>query len=167
MGSETPLLPLHLPVIDFSNQNLKPGEPQWDLTKADVQKALQDYGCFEASFDKVPIELRKSIFKALEELFDLPLQTKLRNVSKKPFHGYVGQYPLVPLYESMGIDDSDVVDKVEAFTEKLWPQGNTSFRSVNLYSLLPIGNSIEHVFDKKNSLLPAQRSIRFQRSYQR
>uniref|UniRef100_A0A0D3CQI5 Fe2OG dioxygenase domain-containing protein n=1 Tax=Brassica oleracea var. oleracea TaxID=109376 RepID=A0A0D3CQI5_BRAOL len=127
MGSETPLLPLHLPVIDFSNQNLKPGEPQWDLTKADVQKALQDYGCFEASFDKVPIELRKSIFKALEELFDLPLKTKLRNVSKKPFHGYVGQYPMVPLYESMGIDDSDVVDKVEAFTEKLWPQGNNSF----------------------------------------
>ncbi|ANM60149.1 Non-hem dioxygenase N-terminal domain [Arabidopsis suecica] len=127
MGSETPLLPLRLPVIDFSNKNLKPGEPEWDLTRADVQKALQDYGYFEASFDRIPFELRKSVFGALEELFDLPLQTKLRNVSKKPFHGYVGQYPMVPLYESMGIDDSDIAEKVDAFTEKLWPQGNISF----------------------------------------
>lgn len=138
MGSETPLLPLRLPVIDFSIENLKPGEPEWDLTRADVQKALQDYGCFEASFDKIPIELRKLVFGALEELFDLPLQTKLRNVSKKPFHGYVGQYPMVPLYESMGIDDSDVAEKVEAFTEKLWPQGNNIFRSVNFLSLFQL-----------------------------
>lgn len=138
MGSETPLLPLRLPVIDFSNKNLQPGEPEWDLTRADVQKALQDYGCFEASFDRIPIELRKSVFGALEELFDLPLQTKLRNVSKKPFHGYVGQYLMVPLYESMGIDDSDVAAKVDAFTEKLWPQGNNSFRSVNFLSLFPL-----------------------------
>jgi len=135
MGSKTPLLPLRLPVIDFSNKNLKPGEPEWYLTRAEVQKALRDYGCFEASFDRIPIELRKSVFGALEELFDLPLQTKLRNVSKKPFHGYVGQYPMVPLYESMGIDDSDIAEKVDAFTEKLWPHGNISFRSVNFLSL--------------------------------
>lgn len=138
MGSETPLLPLRLPVIDFSNKNLQPGEPEWDLTRDDVQKALQDYGCFEASFNRIPIELRKSVFGALEELFDLPLQTKLRNVSKKPFHGYVGQYPMVPLYESMGIDDSEVAAKVDAFTVKLWPQGNNSFRSVNFLSLFPL-----------------------------
>ncbi|XP_010500907.1 PREDICTED: probable 2-oxoglutarate-dependent dioxygenase AOP1 isoform X2 [Camelina sativa] len=127
MGSETPLLPLCLPVIDFSNEYLKPGEPEWDLTSADVQKALQDYGCFEASFDRIPIELRKLVFETLEELFDLPLQTKLRNVSKKPFHGYVGQYPMVPLYESMGIEDPDVAERVNAFTKPLWPQGNNSF----------------------------------------
>uniref|UniRef100_A0A1J3I6H6 Putative 2-oxoglutarate-dependent dioxygenase AOP1.2 n=1 Tax=Noccaea caerulescens TaxID=107243 RepID=A0A1J3I6H6_NOCCA len=128
MGSDqNPLLPLHLPLIDFSKKNLKPGEPEWDLTRAHVKKALQDYGCFEASFDQIPIELRKSIFESLEELFDLPLQTKLRNVSKKPFHGYVGQYPMVPLYESMGIDDSDVAAKVDTFTKTLWPQGNKSF----------------------------------------
>ncbi|CAN8321609.1 unnamed protein product [Cochlearia groenlandica] len=128
MGSETP--PLHLPKIDFSNQNMKPGEPQWDITRSNVRKALQEYGCFEASFDKVPIELRKSIFGALKELFDLPLEIKLRNVSEKPFHGYVGQYPMVPLYESMGIDDSDVQAKVDAFTDKLWPQGNKSFSTM-------------------------------------
>lgn len=124
MGSETPL---KLPVIDFSELELKPGTPQWNLVKAQVQKALEEYGCFEASFNKVPLELRKVIFGAVEELFDLPLQTKLRNYSKKPFHGYVGQYPMVPLYESMGIDDAPVPEKAEHFTNLLWPEGNASF----------------------------------------
>lgn len=71
------------------------------------------------------------MFGSMEELFDLPLQTKQRNMSEKPLYGYIGQSPVVPLYESMGIDDADVAAKVDAFTEKQWPQGNKSFRSVN------------------------------------
>lgn len=130
MGSETTL---KLPVIDFSNESLKPGSPEWDSVKSQVQQALQQYGCFEALFDKLSIELRKQIFVVLEELFSLPLQTKLKNVSKKPFHGYVGQYPMVPLYESMGIDDANVMKKVEDLTKKLWPQGNTSFSKTIQY----------------------------------
>ncbi|KAI4348021.1 hypothetical protein L6164_008784 [Bauhinia variegata] len=89
--------------------------------------ALAEYGCFEALFDKVPLDIRKSLLVALEELFDLPLQTKLRNVSKKPYHGYVGQYLMVPLFESMGIDDADDYEHVESSTKSFWPQGNPSF----------------------------------------
>ncbi|XVF74660.1 hypothetical protein PTKIN_Ptkin13bG0129300 [Pterospermum kingtungense] len=124
MRSETPL---KLPVIDFTKPGLEPGTVEWDLVKGQVKQALQDYGCFEASFDEVPMELREAIFGALEQLFDLPLQTKLRNISKKPYHGYVGQYPQVPLYESMGFDDADIAEKVEAQTRTLWPEGNTNF----------------------------------------
>ncbi|KAE8696100.1 2-oxoglutarate-dependent dioxygenase AOP2 [Hibiscus syriacus] len=124
MGSQTPL---KLPVIDFGKPELKPGTNEWDLVKGQVHVALRDYGCFEATFDKIPIDLRMSIFGSLGELFDLPLQTKIRNVSNKPYHGYVGQYPQVPLYESMGIDDANVSEKVEALTSTLWPQGNSSF----------------------------------------
>lgn len=125
MGSETSL---RLPVIDFSKPNLKPGSPEWDSLKSQVRKALEEYGCFEATFDRVPMELRKSLFDVLEALFDLPLQTKLRNLSKKPYHGYVGQYPQVPLYESMGIDDADIIEEVESMTNILWPEGNENFR---------------------------------------
>ncbi|XP_021906496.1 probable 2-oxoglutarate-dependent dioxygenase AOP1 [Carica papaya] len=124
MGSETAL---KLPVIDFSNEDLKPGSSEWNSVRSQVHEALQQYGCFEASFDKLSFELRKQIFTTLAELFNLPLPTKLKNVSKKPFHGYVGQYPMVPLYESMGIDDANIKEKVEDLTKKLWPQGNTSF----------------------------------------
>lgn len=125
MGSETSV---RLPVIDFSKPNLKPGSPEWDSVKSQVRKALEEYGCFEATFDRVPMELRKSLFDVLEALFDLPLQTKLRNLSKKPYHGYVGQYPQVPLYESMGIDDADIIEEVESMTNILWPEGNENFR---------------------------------------
>ncbi|KAE8649036.1 probable 2-oxoglutarate-dependent dioxygenase AOP1 [Cucumis sativus] len=119
---------LKLPLIDFSN--LESGGPKWELAKAQVKEALEEFGCFEASFDKVPVEVRKGLFEALEELFNLPLETKLRNVSQKPFHGYVGQYPMAPLFESMGVDDSTIPQKVQDFTNILWPQGNPTFSKV-------------------------------------
>lgn len=119
---------LKLPHIDFSD--LEAGSPKWELAKALVKEALEEFGCFEASFDKVADEVRKGLFEALEELFNLPLQTKLRNVSKKPFHGYVGQYPMAPLFESMGVDDSTIPEKVQSFANIFWPQGNPTFRFV-------------------------------------
>ncbi|XP_028766296.1 probable 2-oxoglutarate-dependent dioxygenase AOP1 [Neltuma alba] len=124
MGSETIL---KLPVVDFNSLNLESKNPKWDEVKSQVHKALEECGCFEALFDKVPLEIRKSLIDVLKELFDLPLQAKLRNVSKKPFHGYVGQYPHVPLYESMGIDDANVLEKVKSLENNLWPEGYPSF----------------------------------------
>lgn len=127
MGSETtPKLPL----INFNDLKLETKSPNWELVKSQVYKALVEYGCFEAIFDKVSLELRKAIFDSLEELFELPLQTKLLNVSKKPYHGYVGQYPMIPLYESMGIDDANVFEKVKTMTNISWSHGNQSFRYV-------------------------------------
>ncbi|KAL1814442.1 hypothetical protein ACET3Z_017016 [Daucus carota] len=124
MGSQNLLA---LPLINFSGHELKPGTFLWDSVKSQVHEALQEFGCFEASFDKVPSELRKSMFTALQELFDLPLQTKIRNSSKIPFHGYVGQYPMVPLYESMGIEGAPSLEESRKFSNVLWPQGNPAF----------------------------------------
>lgn len=127
MGSETTL---KLPAIDFTNLTLEANNPNWEGVKSQVHKALVEYGCFEATFDEVPLDLRRAIFAALQELFDLPLQTKILNVSKKPYHGYVGQYPMVPLFESMGFDDANVYEKVESLAKVMWPNGNPSFRHV-------------------------------------
>lgn len=119
------VLPLQLPFIDFSDQTLKPGSSNWDKVRGDVRKALEEYGCFEASYDKVSMELKKSVFEAIAELFDLPIQTKQRNMFSKPFHGYINHN----LFESLGIDDANVVEKVQDFTLQLWPdQGNKSIR---------------------------------------
>ncbi|KAL3028472.1 hypothetical protein AAZX31_03G115100 [Glycine max] len=95
MGSEPEL---KLPTIDFSIEDLEFNVAKWELVKSQVHKALVEYGCFEALFDKVPLDLRKAIFLQVEEMFDLPLQTKQRVVSSRPYHGYVG--PL-QLYENM------------------------------------------------------------------
>ncbi|KAK6787476.1 hypothetical protein RDI58_016001 [Solanum bulbocastanum] len=131
MGSKN----FKLPKINFSHEDLKPDTLVWNQVKSQVHKALLEYGCFEASFDKVPIHLRKSIFEVSQEMFDLPLQTKLKNIPTKPSHGYVGQQPLAPLYESMGIDDSNIPHEAEKFTQILWPQGNPSFcKTIQSYS---------------------------------
>ncbi|GMI93850.1 hypothetical protein like AT1G52820 [Hibiscus trionum] len=127
MGSHSPS---KLPAIDFTKPELKPGTDQWDSVKAQVQQALQEFGCFEALFDKFPLEFRETIFSALEELFDLPLEIKTRNVSKTPYHGYIGQHPKIPLFESIGFDDAHVLENVEAQTRTFWPQGNTSFSEI-------------------------------------
>ncbi|CDY53799.1 BnaA06g01840D [Brassica napus] len=118
---------LQLPVIDFTSPNLKPGTVEWDSVRGDVRRALEEYGCFEALFDKVPVELRKAVFDVSEEAFQLPLETKKRVVSKRKYRGYVGQIPSLPLFEVMGVDFAENEDKVNEFTHKLWPQGNGSF----------------------------------------
>ena len=127
MGSE---IPLQLPVIDFSHIDLKGSSPQWDAVKSQVHKALGELGCFEVLFDRVPLELHKDTFAALEELFDLPLQIKQQNVYQTPFSGYAGpeNFPMLPFYERMGIEDVNVYDKIESFTNIMWPQGNPNFR---------------------------------------
>lgn len=125
MASNSPLI--RLPVIDFSKPELKPGTPDWDSLRAQVRQALEEYGCFEALFNKVQLELRKALLGAIDELFDLPLPTKLRNISKRPFHGYIGQHPEVPLYESLGIDDANIPEKVENVANIFWPEGKQSF----------------------------------------
>ena len=119
---------LILPVIDFSIPNLKPATPEQDSVRAQVRTALEEYGCFEALFNGASVELRKALFDASEEFFDLPLETKLRTKSDKIYKGYAGQHPTLPLYEAIGCDGANNPQIVDELTYKLWPQGKITFR---------------------------------------
>ncbi|RVW28960.1 putative 2-oxoglutarate-dependent dioxygenase AOP1.2 [Vitis vinifera] len=133
MGSEAP----RLPVLNFSTGTLKPGTRSWLLACKDVLHALEEYGCFVAVYDKVSSELDNTTFCQLEELFDLPTETKVKNTSDKPYFGYIGQHPLIPLHESMGIEDATTLKGVESFTNIMWPAGNDHFcETVLSYSKL-------------------------------
>ncbi|KAF5468745.1 hypothetical protein F2P56_012875 [Juglans regia] len=121
-----------LPVIDFSGDNL---QSYWASTRDKVRQALEEYGCFVALYEKVSSDLDNDVFDSLVELFDLPLETKLRNVSEKPYHGYFGQNPWLPLNESMGIEDAQVLSRTQSFTNLMWPSGNQNFcKSIHSYS---------------------------------
>uniref|UniRef100_A0A2N9I584 Fe2OG dioxygenase domain-containing protein n=1 Tax=Fagus sylvatica TaxID=28930 RepID=A0A2N9I584_FAGSY len=124
MGSE---LQPKLPVLDFSNENLKPGTSSWLSKSKEVRQALEDYGCFVVLYDKVPSDLRNDVFGALEELFDLPTEIKLKNKYEKPLNGYVGQIPKLPLHESMGIENATSLEGTQTFTNLMWPSGNDRF----------------------------------------
>nr|VDD46288.1 unnamed protein product [Brassica oleracea] len=128
ISSKPQCLPLSLPVIDFSVPNLKPETPQWDSVRAQVRKALEDFGCFEALFDGASVELRKAVFEASQEVFDLPLETKLSAKSENNRNnGYSGQVSGMPLFEGMGFDDVENPEVVNKLTHKVWPQGNITF----------------------------------------
>ncbi|KAB1226463.1 putative 2-oxoglutarate-dependent dioxygenase AOP1.2 [Morella rubra] len=124
-----------IPVIDFCAANLKPGTDYWVSACDNVRQALEEYGCFEALYDEVSLELHNAVFDSLVELFTLPVQTKALNISDKPYHGYFGQNPFMPLNESMGIEDPQILNRTQAFTNLMWPSGNESFcESICSYS---------------------------------
>ncbi|GJY58939.1 probable 2-oxoglutarate-dependent dioxygenase AOP1 [Tanacetum coccineum] len=125
---------IRLPVIDFSPlTHISDDLSIWESIRADVFKAIQDYGCFEVcSF--VSIDLQESVNDGLKQLFDLPLESKAKNTSEIAFHGYV-RSPKVPLYESMGIGSPFIAENVDNFTNLMWPQDNPKFReSIKTYS---------------------------------
>ncbi|OMO54230.1 Oxoglutarate/iron-dependent dioxygenase [Corchorus capsularis] len=115
---------VRLPVIDFSKQDLKPGTPEWDVLKVQVREALAKYGCFEASLDRLT-EVGKPFIGAMEEIFDLPLETKKLCVSESIFGGY----KMAPMNESFQIENWNVAEEYiqQSLTNILWPQGNPSF----------------------------------------
>ncbi|XP_073157246.1 probable 2-oxoglutarate-dependent dioxygenase AOP1 [Henckelia pumila] len=134
MGSET----IRIPIIDFSElkQEGCKSSLTWESVKNHVKLALEEFGCFEAKFDQIPKNLRNSVFEALKQLFELPLENKQRNISGKPYHGYIGQAATVPLYESIGIEHALAPGTIENFTKLLWSdQGNLDFsRSIQAFS---------------------------------
>lgn len=123
-----------IPVIDFTKKNLKPGSDSWVLACKQVRYGLEEYGCFKAVYDKVEPQLHNSIFTAAEELFALPIETKRQKTSDRPWSNYVGQNPLIPLYESAGLDNPTIYEASESFTRTMWPQGNDIFRYVINYN---------------------------------
>ncbi|TYJ99087.1 putative 2-oxoglutarate-dependent dioxygenase AOP1 [Cucumis melo var. makuwa] len=128
-----------LPVVKFCSENLKSGTKEWVFTMKKVREALEDYGCFVALYDSVSAEVSSNMFDSLKELFDdVPLERKLQNVSEKPYHGYFGQNPLMPIHESMGIEHPILPTNINSFTNLMWPsRGNDSFReSVTTYAKL-------------------------------
>jgi isopenicillin N synthase-like dioxygenase len=87
------------------------------------------------------------VFDALEELFELPLETKTRNTSELVFYGYVGKLPHAPLHESMGIPDATTSDAVQSFTNLMWPSGNKRF-SESMKSYVKLVSELEQTVDK-------------------
>ncbi|KAM0060274.1 putative oxoglutarate/iron-dependent dioxygenase, non-hem dioxygenase domain-containing protein [Helianthus debilis subsp. tardiflorus] len=123
-----------LPVIDLSLKSLNLKSSAW-VTKCDeVRCALEKYGCFIAVYDGVSRELRDATFRASQELFKLPTEVKALNILDTPYGGYT-QPPMLPLYESLGIEHVTTKEGIESFTKLMWPTGNQSFsESMLMYS---------------------------------
>ncbi|KAG6425971.1 hypothetical protein SASPL_110183 [Salvia splendens] len=127
---------MKIPLIDLSNLG-ENDSTRWESTKIQIREALQEYGCFEATFNNIiPLELRKSVGDGIRQLFDLPLATKLLNKNPQiPLHSYVGRNDSNTLVESIAIDGALSPHEVDTFTNLMWPdQGNPTFsKDILLY----------------------------------
>ncbi|KAK7344980.1 hypothetical protein VNO77_15299 [Canavalia gladiata] len=131
MGSQTLS---HLPVIDFTNENLKPGTESWISACKVVRSALEDQGVFLALYDKVGSETYNSVYNAMKNIFDLSVETKQRKTTEKPIFSYAGPRSGIPLYESVGIMNPLSLEDCQKYTHIMWPEGNDHFcESVNSY----------------------------------
>lgn len=111
-----------IPVVRFSSHNLQSGGRKWGSTREKVREALEEYGCFVALYDSVSMEASSlKMMEAMKEVFEVPLERKVQNVSEKPFHGYFGQNPLMPIHESMGIEDPLLPSNIQSFSNLMWP----------------------------------------------
>ncbi|KAK4252846.1 hypothetical protein QN277_010991 [Acacia crassicarpa] len=126
----------HIPVIDLTDENLKPGTETWFSASQLVRSALEVNGCFFVTNNKVPMEICNSVFALSKELFDLPLHTKKQKVSDKPNFYYLGGNPRVPLYEGIGIDldGPSNEEAIQKFANIMWPSGYDHFcEKINLH----------------------------------
>ncbi|KAJ0860372.1 putative oxoglutarate/iron-dependent dioxygenase, non-heme dioxygenase domain-containing protein [Helianthus annuus] len=124
-----------IPVLNI--EGLKPGTESWIMACHKVRHTLEEYGCFMVVSDEVSQDLMKEVYANIKTLFDLPLETKMKNTSAKPFHGYVGATHTRPLYESMGIEQPTSLDEVVRLANLMWPSGNDQFcKSIHSYANL-------------------------------
>ncbi|KAL3649420.1 hypothetical protein CASFOL_005823 [Castilleja foliolosa] len=136
-----------IPIFDLSTKTLNPTSTSWLQACKKVQHALEEFGFFIAKYENVSSKLDEQVFDVLEELFDLPIETKTRNTSDLVFYGYVGQLPHAPLHESMGIPEATTIDAVQSFTNLMWPSGHNTFCE-SIHSYAKLVSELEQIVDK-------------------
>ncbi|CAI9101309.1 OLC1v1038602C1 [Oldenlandia corymbosa var. corymbosa] len=123
------LVPNLLPMIDINKAKMiSPGTPSWLESCATVRRALEEYGFFVAIYDQISSKLKQEVFDLASELFELPLETKVKN-TRNMVDGYIGQLPNAPLHESTAISNATTAQAVESFTNLMWPSGNDRFKN--------------------------------------
>ncbi|RZC57435.1 hypothetical protein C5167_004739 [Papaver somniferum] len=117
-----------IPCLDFS-KTLEEGNEGWVNLCVKVREACEQYGCFHVIManNKLPRKLCDDMSMGLKDLFDLPHETKQKNSHPDFYYGYQGKYEALPLYETFGIPNVSAPDATQAFTDLLWPNGNSHF----------------------------------------
>ncbi|KAI6681774.1 hypothetical protein NL676_035655 [Syzygium grande] len=124
---------LKLPLIDLSElDGSKPGTGRRDSLQSQVRHALEEFGCFEALYDKMTSKLDNDVFQELEKLLELPTDVKRRfDILDKPYFGYLAN---LPRHVAFGVDYTSNSSSIKNLTDPMWPEGNTRFcETMNTY----------------------------------
>ncbi|KAK9938965.1 hypothetical protein M0R45_015675 [Rubus argutus] len=127
MGSTS--LPKELPTINFSSlgQDLKPGSSSWGFHLQTSPLCPREYGCFIALYQQLSPQLVDGMFGQSRDLFEVPLETRVKNTSEEPYRGYLPPTPRTPLHEGIAIDNIPCPQETQKFRELMWPHGKPKF----------------------------------------
>lgn len=118
----------NLPTIEFNEKNTNPCSDSWKSTADSVRRALESYGCLVIEYDGMSSELYEAIFGVSEEVFSLPMETKMKHTSQLAGFGYGGKFSEMPLFEYFGFEhDAARLQPKEEFAALMWPGGNHHF----------------------------------------
>ena len=81
-----------------------------------------------------------NIFAQSRDLFQVPLENKLKNTSEEPYRGYIGPKPGMPLYEGIAIDNVTCPQETQKFRDLMWPHGKSKFWYAPSYLLIHLIN---------------------------
>ncbi|KAJ6886125.1 hypothetical protein NC651_026719 [Populus alba x Populus x berolinensis] len=65
-------------VVHLSKENFEPGSSSWLAACNDIRRALEEYSFFEVVYNEPSMDFYREIISVLEELFNLPDETKTR-----------------------------------------------------------------------------------------
>ncbi|KAI3463365.1 hypothetical protein Pfo_020028 [Paulownia fortunei] len=137
-----------LQVVEFTEINSTPGTTSWKSTSDSVRRALETYGCLVVDYTKIGAEMQGAIFKLSEELFRLPMETKIKHTSQLAGFGYGGNYTTMPLFECFGIEDGGTLEAAKEFTSLMWPlHGHHKFCET-IYSYSKLLSELDHTLMK-------------------
>ncbi|KAK6804346.1 hypothetical protein RDI58_002130 [Solanum bulbocastanum] len=137
-----------IPIINLTK--LDKYSNSWVPLCNNVRHALEEHGYFIALYDDDNDnnnKISKEIFEVVEELFDLPIETKEKNTSDFLFYQWSGQLKTAPLHESFGIPHPTDVEALQSFTTLMWPQGNHRFCET-VTSYVKVAAEVEQLVDK-------------------
>ncbi|KAK8950201.1 Gibberellin 20 oxidase 1-D [Platanthera guangdongensis] len=119
---------LELPQVEFSGlDSTRHDEKAWAKARAKVARALENYGGFEAVYDRVGTPLRDDLLgRAIPELFSVPELATSHDSTKIPYHGAWFQKKGYP-FLSLQLTDPNSLAAIRDYSDAIWPDGNGFF----------------------------------------
>ncbi|KAH9321566.1 hypothetical protein KI387_016205, partial [Taxus chinensis] len=112
----------NIPVLDMS----RCGEKE---CIENIRQACEELGCFRIVNHGIATDLLRQADLVCRDVFKLPKETKIKNVSPVPFAGYYGgvSHDRAFVHETLGIAEVPNPEAIRDFSNLMWSHGNQNF----------------------------------------